>query len=254
MRKRIVAGNWKMHLELNESLDLINSIETASVDANSRIIVAPSFTNLHPVIQLVTANGLSVEVAAQNMSHEKEGAFTGEVSGSMLKSLGINIVIVGHSERRTYFNENDDVLVQKLQFALDLGFEVIFCFGEHLVDRKKSTHFYTIESHLTRILSSLDHSDLSRSNIILAYEPVWAIGTGKTASPSQVQEVHAFVRNFLSKNFGNEIADTTSILYGGSIKPNNAGELFEQVDVDGGLVGGASLVAKSFNSIIDAIN
>lgn len=254
MRNKIVAGNWKMHLELDESLDLINSIRRDLTDANSRVIVAPSFTNLHAVNQLVKINSLSIEVAAQNIHQEKEGAFTGEVSGAMLKSLGIDIVIIGHSERRTYFNEKDDVLAQKLRHAIDVGFEVIFCFGEHLVDREKSTHFSTIESQLTNVLSTLDHADLTSSNIILAYEPVWAIGTGKTASPSQVQEMHAFVRKLLSDNFSHDIATTISILYGGSIKPSNARELFGQDDVDGGLVGGASLTAKSFNSIIDAIH
>ena len=252
MRQKIVAGNWKMNKNLDEAKVLIKEFKKELKDGlreNKRVVIAPSFVNLHYAVKKTKKS--VVEVAAQNMHQSKSGAFTGEVSADMLTNLGVNIVVLGHSERREYFGETDELLAQKVDTALENGLEVIFCFGELLEDRKSGNHFGVVESQVKKALFHLKEEAFK--NIILAYEPVWAIGTGETASPEQAQEMHAFVRELLAKEYGKEIADTISILYGGSVKPANAKEIFSKPDVDGGLIGGAALKAEDFAAIIKSI-
>jgi len=189
-------------------------------------------------------------VAAQNMHQAKSGAFTGEISAEMLKSVGVNIVILGHSERREYFCETDAILAQKVDTALKNNMEIIFCFGEVLEDRKSENHFNIVESQLKNGLFHLEAP--AWKNIILAYEPVWAIGTGETASPEQAQEMHAFIRKIISNKYNRDVAENVSILYGGSVKPANAKEIFSKEDVDGGLIGGAALDADNFVALVNS--
>ncbi|NVK53290.1 MAG: triose-phosphate isomerase [Flavobacteriaceae bacterium] len=252
MRHKIVAGNWKMHNDSKETKTLIKgvrkSIKKLSLK-NTRVIVAPTFVNL--TAGLKKAKKSKVEVIAQNMHQAKSGAFTGEVSASMLKSIGIQTVILGHSERRTLFGETDVILAEKVNAALESGLEIIFCFGELLEDRKSENHFTVVENQLKNALFHLE--PIAWVNIVLAYEPVWAIGTGETATPEQAQEMHAFIRDVLAKKYNTVVAENTSILYGGSVKPNNAQEIFSKKDVDGGLIGGASLKVEDFTEIIKAI-
>ena len=252
MRKKIVAGNWKMNNGVKETSQLIRKVKKsiANLDLNNvRVIVTPSFVNLAGAIK--GAKDSKIEVAAQNMHQEKNGAFTGEISAEMLQSIGVKTVILGHSERRQYFGEDDKLIARKIDAALENNLEVIFCFGELLEQRKLDNHLLEVGSQLKNTLFHLKAEDFK--NIILAYEPVWAIGTGETASPEQAQEMHAFVRNVLAKKFGKETADSLSILYGGSVKASNAEEIFSKEDVDGGLIGGASLIAEDFAAIIKAI-
>ena len=252
MRTKIVAGNWKMNNDLKESKSLtkkiIKSIKKSALK-NTRVIIAPTFVNIERVVK--KAKGTKVEVAAQNMHFEKSGAFTGEVSAEMIKAVGSKIVILGHSERRQYFGETDEMLAKKVNAALENKMEVIFCFGEVLEDRKANNHFKVVESQLKNALFHLNAKDFK--NIILAYEPVWAIGTGETASPEQAQEIHAFIRKILTDKYDEATAESISILYGGSVKPANAKEIFSKQDVDGGLIGGAALNKDDFKAIIDAI-
>ncbi|WBX77392.1 triose-phosphate isomerase [Tenacibaculum ovolyticum] len=252
MRKKIVAGNWKMNNNLDETKKLIKGIKKGikkKVDDNTRVIIAPSFVNLSTAVKRTKKS--KIEVAAQNMHQAKSGAFTGEVSADMLTSLGLKIVLIGHSERREYFGETDELLAEKVNAALANKLEVIFCFGELLADRKSDNHFSVVESQLKKGLFHLKKENFSK--IILAYEPVWAIGTGETASPEQAQEMHAFVRGIIKDEYGNEVANNISVLYGGSVKPANAKEIFSKEDVDGGLIGGAALKADDFIDIIKSI-
>ena len=248
-RKKIVAGNWKMNMTIDESNDLINELKEVS-ENNVEIKIAPSFTNLYYVISLLKDSG--IEVIAQNVHSEKRGAYTGEISAEMLKSIGVNTVIIGHSERRKYFNETDTILSKKVKAALENSLNVIFCIGEELSDRESENHFEIIKNQITTALIDLNNDKIK--NIVIAYEPVWAIGTGMTANNHQIQEMHEFIRELIEKKFGNEIADNILILYGGSVKPNNAKEIFSLNDVDGGLIGGASLNFSDFHSIIKAAN
>ena len=252
MRQKIVAGNWKMNNDLDESKSLVKkiakSIKKKSLK-NTRVIVAPTYVSLQKVA--AKAKGTKVEVAAQNMHFAKNGAFTGEISADMLKSVNVKIVILGHSERREYFGETDALLAEKVDTALANEMEVIFCFGEVLEDRKSENHFKVVESQISNGLFHLEAK--AWKNIVLAYEPVWAIGTGETASPEQAQEMHAFIRKIVADKYNQEVADNVSILYGGSVKPNNAKEIFGKPDVDGGLIGGAALSKDDFEAIIDAI-
>ena len=190
------------------------------------------------------------EGATQNMHQAKNGAFTGEISAAMLNDVGVKSVILGHSERRSYFGEDDQILTEKVASALENNLEIIFCFGESLQDRKSENHFKVVESQLKNVVLSLSAS--SWKHIVLAYEPVWAIGTGETASPEQAQEMHAYIRSLLVSTYGSTVAENVSILYGGSVKPTNAKEIFSKEDVDGGLIGGASLKASDFTGIISA--
>ena len=249
MRTKIVAGNWKMNNDLSETNTLIESLKSQGNLGSTRVIVAPSYVHLAQAVFLTSDS--SIEVAAQNMHESKSGAFTGEVSPSMLSSIGIETVILGHSERRAYYGENDATLAKKVDNALDHDMDVIFCFGEELEDRKSENHFEVVKSQISNALFHLKASAWAK--IILAYEPVWAIGTGETASPDQAQEMHAFIRNLIQDQYDASLADEVSILYGGSVKPGNAQEIFSKQDVDGGLIGGAALNAADFTTIIKSI-
>ncbi len=250
MRKKIVAGNWKMNNNLTETRDLLSELKTKFKNtSNTEIIVAPTTTNLYYAAQELKQT--TIKVAAQNMHQAESGAYTGEVSADMLKSVGVNTVILGHSERRAYFGETDELLAKKVNTALKHSMTIIFCFGEELKDRKNNNHFKVVENQLK---SGLFHLSIdSWNNIILAYEPVWAIGTGETATPEQVQEMHAFIRKTIKDTYGDNLAEKVSILYGGSVKPDNAEQIFAKPDVDGGLIGGAALKAESFVEIINSI-
>ena len=247
MRKNIVAGNWKMHKTHSETIALIEEIVLKKQNTSTEIIVAPTFVNLQTAVTI--SEGNNITVAAQNMHQAEGGAFTGEISASMLTNIGVNTVILGHSERRAYFHETDALLASKVDTALKHSMRVIFCFGEELKDRQMNNHFNVVEYQLRDALFHLQKSDWS--NIILAYEPVWAIGTGETASPEQAQEMHAFIRSLIEKVYGNDVAENVSILYGGSVKPENAKEIFSKKDVDGGLIGGAALKADDFLAIVN---
>ncbi|PHR70043.1 MAG: triose-phosphate isomerase [Lutibacter sp.] len=249
MRKNIVAGNWKMNNDLDASIELVHELILATDNIEigyTRIVVAPTFVNLQKIREI--AEGSRIEVAAQNMHQESNGAFTGEVSAEMLQNIGINDVILGHSERRLYYNETDKMLAKKASKAIGNNMNIIFCFGELLEDRKSENHFSVVENQLKNGLFHLTAKELGF--VVLAYEPVWAIGTGETASPEQAQEMHAFIRSLLSSKYGKEIAEEVSILYGGSVKPSNAKEIFSKPDVDGGLIGGAALKADDFLAIV----
>jgi|TARA_B110000240_G_scaffold198168_1_gene256925 triosephosphate isomerase len=252
MRQKIVAGNWKMNNDKAETKALIKGIKKSIKKLpleNTRVIISPSYVSLSSAVK--KAKNTNIEVASQNMHQAKNGAYTGEISADMLKSIGVKTVIIGHSERREYFGETDELLAEKIDAVLANGLEAIFCFGEKLEERKKEDHLLEVGSQLKNALFHLKATDFK--NIILAYEPVWAIGTGETASPEQAQEMHAFVRNIIGKKFSKEVADSVSILYGGSVKPANAEEIFSKPDVDGGLIGGAALKAEDFAAIIKAI-
>lgn len=248
MREKIVAGNWKMNNDLAETQTLISDLRKVLTNTDVKVKIAPTFVNLYPAYE--TLKETSIEVIAQNMHQAKSGAYTGEVSADMLKSIGIQTVILGHSERRAYFGEDDAILAQKVTAAVDAGLNVIFCFGEELEDRKNNTHFDLVASQLKNGLFHLPAS--AWKQIVLAYEPVWAIGTGETASPEQAQEMHEFIRKTVAQQYDESLADGVSILYGGSVKPANAAEIFSKPDVDGGLIGGASLKAEDFVAIVNA--
>lgn len=249
MRRKIVAGNWKMHKNAEETEDLLNELINAiPSDTDVRVMVAPTFINLASAAEHLEFT--NIEVAAQNMHQAEAGAYTGEVSADMIKSVGVNTVILGHSERRSYFNETDAIIGYKVDTAMKHDMEVIFCFGEELKDRQQGNHFNIVENQLRDALFQLEKSHWER--MILAYEPVWAIGTGETATPEQAQEMHHFVRETIRKQFGSEVAEAVCILYGGSVKPENAREIFSKPDVDGGLIGGAALKAGDFTSIVKA--
>ncbi len=248
-RKKIVAGNWKMNMTIEESGKLINQLKEISKN-NVEIKIAPSFTNLHSAISLLSNS--EIEVIAQNVHAENRGAYTGEISPEMLTSIGIKTVIIGHSERRKYFNETDLVLSKKVKAAIENSLNVIFCVGEELSDRENGNQFEIIKTQLNSTLMDLDIIEIK--NIVIAYEPVWAIGTGITANTHQIQEMHEFIRELINKKFGHEISTKIRILYGGSVKPINAKEIFSLEDVDGGLIGGASLIFSDFFKIVNAAN
>ncbi|WP_194768322.1 triose-phosphate isomerase [Tamlana sp. I1] len=248
MRKQIVAGNWKLNNDLAQTETLITSLKAQVKTSAAEVMIAPTATNLWHAYN--STKGSGIEVIAQNMHFAENGAYTGEISASMLKSVGINTVILGHSERREYFNETDETLAKKVDAALAKGMRVIFCFGEELADRKSGNEETVVGNQIKNALFHLKSADFQ--NIVLAYEPVWAIGTGETASPEQAQDMHAFIRKTLADAYGNDVADEVSILYGGSVKPANAEEIFSKPDVDGGLIGGASLNAEDFFAIVNA--
>ncbi|MBT8184621.1 MAG: triose-phosphate isomerase [Eudoraea sp.] len=249
MRSKIVAGNWKMNKNLEETKQLLATLSAKLPDTSSEVMVAPTFVNLNSAVKFLESS--SIEVIAQNMHFAENGAYTGEISADMLLNIGVKTVILGHSERRAYFGETDELLAKKVEAALANKMRIVFCFGEELEERKSGRHFEVVESQLSNALFHLK-ADAWKS-IVLAYEPVWAIGTGETATPEQAQEMHAFIRNCISEAFDSGIAEAVSILYGGSVKPNNASEIFSKPDVDGGLIGGASLVCDDFVAIIKAI-
>jgi len=250
MRKKIVAGNWKMNNGLSETIELINDLKQNLSDSDVKVMIAPSYPFLKTAVDQV-GDG-SIEVISQNINDNKSGAYTGEVSIDMLNSIGVNTTLIGHSERRAYYNEDDALLLKKINLALESNMDIIFCFGEELKDRKSNSYFDIVKAQLENTVMKLEPN--SWKNIVLAYEPVWAIGTGETASAEQAQEIHKFVRNCISEHFSSEIADNVPILYGGSVKPSNAVEIFNMKDVDGGLIGGAALNAHDFVEIIKANN
>ena len=239
-----------MNKNSEETEDLINElIAKIPTDCEAQVIIAPTFVNLASAVDHLEFTNIGV--AAQNMHAAENGAYTGEISADMLKSIGVNTVILGHSERRAIFHETDAMISFKVDTALKHEMKVIFCFGEELKDRQNKQHFNVVENQLCDGLFQIDES--SWGNVILAYEPVWAIGTGETASPEQAQEMHEFIRETVRKIFGSDIADDVSILYGGSVKPENAKEIFSKPDVDGGLIGGAALKSNDFVSIVLAV-
>ena len=250
MRKRIVAGNWKMNLKRKEALVLVSEVlSQISKHENTEVVFAPSFLYLFKIAKMCS-DFESVKVAAQNCSKEKKGAFTGEISSEMIASSNGDYVIIGHSERREYFRETNTDLAEKVNRALANNLKVIFCCGESLTQRKDKIHFNWIRKQLSEGLFYLSVKEFD--NIVIAYEPIWAIGTGMTATNEQAQEMHQFIRNCLNEKYGSEVAEDTSILYGGSCNLVNAKELFSQTDIDGGLIGGASLKADDFLSIINS--
>ena len=239
-----------MNKNLAETSTLVNEIKSIENTSGATVIVAPPFTNIGVAVSELSAT--SIGVAAQNMYHVESGAYTGEISAGMLKSAGCEYVILGHSERRAYFKESHAMLAEKVKTALANDLMVIFCFGEELEDRKQGAHFDLVAKQLRESLFQLPAA--SWNDIVLAYEPVWAIGTGETASPEQAQEMHAFIRKTIADAYNQDLADGVSILYGGSVKPANAEEIFGKPDVDGGLIGGASLQADSFMAIANAFS
>ena len=247
MRKKIVAGNWKMNTTVPEGVELAKAVveKSASVPSDVKLIVATPFTHLVPVAA-VTA-GTRVGLSAENCADKEKGAYTGEVSAAMLASAGCQYTILGHSERRQYYGETDEKLVEKTRLALAQGLDVILCVGENREEREAGRHFDVCKTQIENVLFQFTAEDLK--HIIVAYEPVWAIGTGLTATADQAEEIHAFIRGIVAGKFGAEAAEELSILYGGSCKPSNAGELFAQKDIDGGLIGGAALKADDFIGI-----
>lgn len=251
MRKKIVAGNWKMNKTLQEGIELAKEVNEKVKSLGTRevsVIIGTPFIHLAEVTKIVDPTWIAV--SSQNCATEASGAYTGEVSAAMVASTGCKYVILGHSERRSYYGETDAILVKKVNQALANKLEVIFCVGEVLAEREAGKHFEVVKSQLVNGLFQLTAEEFS--HIVVAYEPVWAIGTGKTATSAQAQEMHAFIRSVIAEKYGKEIAENTSILYGGSCNAKNADELFTNPDVDGGLIGGASLKAEDFSMIIAA--
>ncbi|MBD3378299.1 triose-phosphate isomerase [candidate division KSB1 bacterium] len=249
MRKRIIAGNWKMNKTLDEAIDLARAIKDKAADVqNVDMILCPPFTNLSSVVDVV--KGTSIGVGAQNLHWEAKGAFTGEISADMLRSVGCQYVIIGHSERRQYFGETDETVNKRIKAALAAGLVPIVCVGETLEEREADKTQEVVETQITGAYRDISSNDAE--NMVVAYEPVWAIGTGKVATPQQAQEVHAYIRSLLKTVYSEKVAETVRIQYGGSMKPGNAAELLANPDVDGGLIGGASLDADSFLGIINA--
>lgn len=248
MRKTVIAGNWKMNKTLSESVELISGLKNAinDVEINCDVIICPPFTNLETASTLL--KDTVIKLGAQNMHFEDSGAFTGEISANMLLSVGVEYVILGHSERRAIFGETNEMINKKVRKAIESGLKPILCVGETLEERESGTMKNVIESQVKGGLQNISAGDMEK--IIIAYEPVWAIGTGKTASPEQAQEVHEFIRGLLAELYSNEIAENSTIQYGGSVKPENAATLLSMNDIDGALVGGACLKAESFAAII----
>jgi triosephosphate isomerase len=250
MRKLIVAGNWKMNTSLAQAktlaLDVVNG--SKSIPSQIQLIVIPPYTHLVSVAGVTSKSNVSL--GSQNCAAWEKGAFTGEVSVSMIAETGAEYVVIGHSERREYFAESNETLLKKVKLVLGAKLTPIFCCGEKLNERDANTHFQVVENQISEVLFHL--TEIEMAGTIIAYEPVWAIGTGRTASPEQAQEMHAFIRSLLVKKFGLELANGVSILYGGSCKPDNAKDIFLKPDVDGGLIGGASLVASDFIAIANS--
>ncbi len=247
MRKKIIAGNWKMYKTPAEAVALVEGLKK-EIGAQTAVeaVVCPVFVSLTDVAKVVA--GSTITLGAQNLFWEAEGAFTGEVSGAMIKAAGAEYVIIGHSERRQYFGETNVTVNKRLKAALKYGLKPIVCVGENLAERESGKTFDVVRDHVTGSLAEMSKDDMK--TVVIAYEPVWAIGTGKTATSAQAQEVHKFIRDLLVKMFGEAVAEATRIQYGGSVKPENTAELTSQPDIDGALVGGASLKADSFAAII----
>lgn len=249
MRRKIVAGNWKMNKELAPGMELVTEIVASNTAQDVLKIIAPPFIHLAAVADKVKGKS-DFAVAAQNCHQAENGAFTGEISAGMIASCGANYVIIGHSERRQYFGENAQLLAQKVNAALAQNLTPIFCLGEQIEQRNANTHLETVKQQLKDALFHLSAADFAK--LIIAYEPVWAIGTGVTATSHQAQGMHNFIRSEINKKYGKEVSENISILYGGSCNPQNAKELFACMDVDGGLIGGASLKAADFIAIANS--
>ena len=250
MRKKIVAGNWKMNLNLQEGVALAKELNEAlkAEKPNCDVVICTPFIHLASVAQVL--EGSVIGLGAENCADKEKGAFTGEVSAEMVKSTGAQYVILGHSERREYYKETPEILKEKVQLALKNGLKVIFCIGETLAEREANKQNEVVKAELEGSVFNLSEEDFKK--IIIAYEPIWAIGTGKTATAEQAEEIHAYIRSIVAEKYGQAVADETSILYGGSCKASNAPELFAKADIDGGLIGGASLKCADFKGIIDA--
>lgn len=251
MRKNIVAGNWKMNTTLPEGIKLAEEVDNALkvTEPNCDVIICVPFTHLASINAIIT-NPEKLGLGAENCADHKSGAYTGEVSAAMVASTGAKYVILGHSERRQYYGENGEILRAKVALALENGLTPIFCIGEVLEEREAGKQNEVVKTQLEEGLFNLSAEDFSK--IVIAYEPVWAIGTGKTATAEQAEEIHAYIRGVIAEKYNREIAENTSILYGGSCKPSNAAELFAKPDVDGGLIGGASLKCEDFMGIVKA--
>ena len=250
MRKKIVAGNWKMNTTLAEGVGLAKDVNEAlkNVTPKCDVVIAVPFTHLASIAAVIDQNKLGL--GAENCADHVKGAYTGEVSAPMVASTGATYVILGHSERRQYYGETSETLKVKVGLALENGLTPIFCIGEVLEERENGTYLDVVKKQIEEALFDLSAEDFGK--LILAYEPVWAIGTGKTATDDQAEEMHAFIRSVIAKKYGDQVADDCSILYGGSCKPSNAAQLFAKPNVDGGLIGGASLEAASFMGIVNA--
>ncbi|MDP8247561.1 MAG: triose-phosphate isomerase [Candidatus Tritonobacter lacicola] len=247
MRKRIIAGNWKMNETIDESVALASAIKSSLFEIDDpEVVLCPPFTSIARVGEIIY--GTAIELGAQNMYWEQSGAYTGEISPPMLKALGCRYVILGHSERRGLFGETDAVVNRKIKACLENGLSPIVCVGETLEKREAGVTREIVSKQFTRSLAGISGEDIKRC--VIAYEPIWAIGTGRTATPVQAQEVHAFIRSLIAESFGREAADEVRIQYGGSVNPDNAGGILSQPDIDGALVGGASLKAESFCRIV----
>ncbi len=252
MRRKIVAGNWKMNMNYEEGTVFAKTLDhyfRNKPPVRAEVIICTPFIHLAGIAEII--KGGKVALGAQNCASEASGAFTGEVSAYMIKSTGAEYVIIGHSERRSYYNEDDRLLNKKSVLALNSGLKVIFCCGEVKEQREEGNHFVIVKRQLEEGLFPLGAE--SMKDIIIAYEPVWAIGTGLTATPDQAQEMHKYIRGLIKEKYGNKIAEDLTILYGGSCKPSNAAEIFSNPDVDGGLIGGASLKKEDFTAIVEAV-
>ena len=249
----LLAGNWKMNHGPQATREFFRSFK-ASSKANATLRLYPSFLSLETAFQAAKESGVPAQIGAQNLHAEKSGAFTGEVSGAMLREVGVDQVLIGHSERRQYFGETDELLLKKTQSALSQGFEVLFCIGELLSEREGGMTQGVLQEQLIRILQDPICKEAFGSKLQVAYEPVWAIGTGVVATPEQAQTTHSFIRKLLSEKLGNERAQMTKILYGGSVTPTNFKDLLNCADIDGGLVGGASLKPDSFQALWELID
>ncbi len=250
MRKKIVAGNWKMNKNLQEGVALAKELTEVVKNPNCGVIICTPFIHLASVAEIVKDS--AIELGAENCADKVSGAFTGEVSAEMVKSTGAQWVILGHSERREYYHETPEILKEKVQLALANGLKVLFCIGESLEEREANKQNEVVKAELAGSVFNLTAEEWK--NIVIAYEPIWAIGTGKTATAEQAEEIHAYIRSCVAEVYGEEVANDTTILYGGSCKASNATELFSKPDIDGGLIGGASLKAADFKGIIDAWN
>ena len=247
MRKKVIAGNWKMNMLPNETIEYINTFSKLVENSDNDIILCVPYTDLFYAI--MTAQGTNIKIGAQNMHYKEEGAYTGEVSGKMLKAIGVEYVILGHSERRQYYNEIDETVNLKVKAALENGLTPIVCVGETLIQREGHMTDVVVTNQISYDLKNLEPEDVKK--VIIAYEPIWAIGTGKTASAEDANSAIKAIREEIKKEYGEEVSESVRIQYGGSVKSSNAKELFETSDIDGGLVGGASLVPEEFAKIVN---
>lgn len=250
MRKKVIAGNWKMNKLPNEAMEFIAELDPLVKNTENEVVICVPYTDLFYC--LMHAQGTNIKIGAQNMHYEEKGAYTGEVSGEMLKSIGVEYVIIGHSERRQYFNETDETVNKKLKKALTVGLKPIVCVGENLEQRENGNAKEIVTTQTKLALEGLKEEEVK--NTIIAYEPIWAIGTGKTATKEDANETIKWIREEIAKTYGNNVAECVIIQYGGSVKSSNAKDLFEMSDIDGGLIGGASLDANEFSKIVNYNN